>query len=152
MGEHFFGITEFGLLTKLNVYTQNVYLLLYRMACIHRVSLIVNCGFARTSICRYSQVATGRKARQQIDTAERATKFTAQYSCCPQYLHGIQDSYLDKKDKHGCSQFDRDCNKVLDGFKIKWRGTNSKNEYLDHFSEERWQRSTAYRIQTKTQF
>ena len=129
--------------------------------CTHRVSLIVNCGFARTSICRYSQVATGRKARQQIDTAERATSyctaeratnFTAQYSCCPQYLHGIQDSYLDKKDKHGCSQFDRDCNKVLDGFKMKWRGTNSKNEYLDHFSEERWRRSTAYRRQTETQF
>ena len=105
---------------------------------VRRVSLIINCGFARTSIYVHSPVSTGRQARQQMDKADRAKKFKAQFSSCPLYMHGNENTNMEQKGKDGRSLFDRDCDKVLDSFKMKWHTANDKNEYIQHFAKERW--------------
>ena len=82
------------------------------MACVRRVALIVNCGYARVCIYQnYDHQHTGTSSRQTIDIAKRQADFKEQFSgtyCFPA-------EYFDVKSKN-MTQFDRDCNKILDGF------------------------------------
>lgn len=105
------------------------------MACIRRVSLIISCGFARVSIYENSNPdRTGPHARH-IDISRRATNFRGQFS-----IYSFPDNYFEVRGKDKTTQFDRDCTKILDSFKLKFRagGRGDGQKYLDTFSRARW--------------
>lgn len=110
----------------------------HRMA-IRRPSLIVNCGYARVCIYVNSDPNQyGRYSRLNIDIANRSDKFRSQFS--PLSTYGIPEDYFTPTSNDYCSQFDRDCTKILDGFKLKFRGETGLNResYLHKFSEVKW--------------
>ncbi len=105
------------------------------MACVRQVSLIVNCGYARGCIYENSNPKrTGQHARQTIDTAKRLTNFTGQFNS----TYCFPEGYFNVSGKDNMTQFDRDCNKILDGFKSKFPGVGDKESYLDTFSRSEW--------------
>ena len=61
-----------------------------------------------------------------------------QFSTHPCY--GIPDNYLEQFDKKNKSQFDRDCERVMGGFRSKFRADVGQNRdfYLSTFSLEKW--------------
>lgn len=109
------------------------------MPSFRKTSLIVNCGYARVLIYRNSNpTRTGRNARQNIDFTERSDTFKAQFSTYPNY--GIPDGYFTPTGKDNCSPFNRDCVKILDGFRSKFRDDMrlSREAYLQEFSLLKW--------------
>ena len=108
------------------------------MSCIRQVSLIVNCGYARVCIYENSNPGSkGARARQDIDKPKRLNSFRSQFGPHPQYK--IPDGYFEVNGK-GTTQFDRDCNKILDSF-VKYRNVDiqfTKNSYLMNFSSSKW--------------
>lgn len=114
--------------------------LFYSMSIIRHVSLHVNCGYARVSIYENSRQtqAAGCRARKAIDTDKRVQHFRSQFSVCPNY--GIPAHYFTPQHKKSCCQFDRDCDKILDGFKSKWRSDFKidRESYLQKFSSAKW--------------
>lgn len=108
---------------------------------IRRPSLIVNCGYARVCIYQNSDPSrNGRNARQNIDIEQRSDKFRSQFSTVlPTY--GVPDGYFEPTaGKNHCSQFDRDCVKILDGFRSKFRSETglSREVYHHEFSLLNW--------------
>ncbi len=104
---------------------------------IQYASHIINCGYARVCIYQNSDPSRrGKNARQGINFSEREEKFKAQFTH-PTY--SIPANYFtpNNKDHHRC-QFDRDCAKILDGFKMKFMIGNSKESYLREFSLQKW--------------
>ena len=87
-------------------------------------------------VCQYMKIKTGRYKRSSIDTQNRALNFRAQFSMCPKY--GIPENYFECSRKDGTSQFDRDCNKILDGFASKFRTDMNmdRDSYLKNFCQE----------------
>ena len=108
------------------------YLSVQSMANFHRqVALLVNCGYARVCIYRNSNPQRkGKHARQTIDTLKRMTNFKEQFSDTYHFPEG----YFDVNGKDNMTQFDRDCNKILDGFKSKFPTGANKESYLETFS------------------
>lgn len=108
------------------------------MPTIRQVALIVNCGYARVCIYNNSVTTAGRHARHTIDKKARSNNFKFQFSTCSSY--GIPDGYFDSQDKHNQTQFDRDCSKILDGFKSKFRSDIGlgRDRYLQTFSFSKW--------------
>ena len=53
---------------------------------------------------------------------------------------GIPDGYFEQRGKDGKSQFDRDCNKILYGFKSKFQSDMGlgRDKYLNTFSIKSW--------------
>lgn len=108
----------------------------YSMACIRRVSRIINCGFARAWIYENSNPdRTGPHARQTIDISKRASNFRGQFS-----TYSFPDDYFEVRGKDKTTQFDRDCTKILDSFKLKFLagGRGDRKKYLDTFSIAKW--------------
>ena len=109
------------------------------MSCIRTVSYIINCGYARVTIYENSPTQRGCHGRKSIDSKQRAFNFRSQFSDCPNY--GIPSDYFEPRGKDGSSQFDRDCQKILNGFtSLKWP-SNSKIDretYLMKFSSTKW--------------
>ena len=88
----------------------------YNMYCVCRVALVVNCGYARVCIYQnYNPHRTGKSSRKDIDIAKRQMSFEEQFSC----NYCFPADYFYESSKHA-AQFDRDCNKILDGFKGKF--------------------------------
>ena len=84
---------------------------------IRQVSLIVNCGYARVSVYENSDPShRGRKARQNINIAQRLERFRSQFSTHSTYC--IPDGYFTPTHKDCSSQFDRDCSRISDGFRM----------------------------------
>ena len=107
------------------------------MSCIRRVSLIVNCGYARVCIYEHSNPGgRGQLARQGIDRQKRMDSFRAQFCTHPEYV--IPDGYFDLNGK-GMAQFDRDSSKLLDSFR-KFRSDIpvNKQRYLAQFAVSQW--------------
>ena len=105
----------------------------YNMDCIRRVALVVNCGYARVCIYQNSNPGrTGQSARQTIDIAKRQSSFKDQFSS----TYCFPADYFNVKSKN-TTQFDRDCNKILDGFKKTFSGC-SRESYLNMFSYSKW--------------
>ena len=106
--------------------------------CPRMVGLLVNCGYARTTIHNNSTSLDDGRYVKSIDRQKRALNFRSQFNMCPNY--GIPDGYFETVNKDGTSQFDRDCAKVLDAFKSKWpRGfTVDRKLYLEKFSAAKW--------------
>lgn len=106
------------------------------MACIRKVALIVNCGYARA--CIYENSRNGRKSRKTIDSQKRLANFKLQFGTHSEY--GIPIRYFEAIGRDNICQFDRDCNKVLDGFKSKFRDEVAMNRdsYLSTFSLAKW--------------
>ena len=93
-----------------------------------KVALIVNCGYARVCIHQNSSPeSTGRRARESIDTSKRMINFKEQFSG----TYNFPEGYFTVSDGHNRTQFDRDCNKILDGFRFKFLDRES---YLTTFS------------------
>ena len=112
----------------------------YSMSIIRHASLHVNCGYARVNIYENSRQtqSAGCRARTAIDTDKRACHFRSQFSICPDF--GIPAHYFTPNHTRSRSQFDRDCDKILDGFKSKWRSNFEINResYLQRFSSAKW--------------
>ena len=106
------------------------------MATIHYLSLEVNCGFARAAIYHNSTKSFGCNARLNINKAERASKFHTLFSNVPTF--GIPEGYYEGHGKKRDSKFDNACNKVLDGFKQRWKEKCAKDKYLAEFSPTKW--------------
>ena len=108
------------------------------MSCIRTVSLIVNCGYARTTIYENSKRGSDSATPLTINREQRMRTFRSQFSSCMNF--GIPDGYFDPKGKEGLRQFDRDCDKVVKAFKFKWpTGFDIlKEEYLTKFSNAKW--------------
>jgi hypothetical protein len=104
------------------------------MSCIRRVSHIVNCGYARVAIYRNSNPE--QNAHHTIDTATRATHFRQQFGSS--YL--FPEDYFEPSGKKNTnpSQFDRDCKRILDGFKSTFLGGGDRQSYLSNFSLANW--------------
>ena len=102
------------------------------------VSLIVNCGYARTTIYMNSKQNDSSATSITVNREQRIRVFRSQFSSCSNF--GIPDRYFDPKGKEGLSQFDQDCDKVVKAFKSKWpSGCNiHKEEYLTKFSNAKW--------------
>lgn len=106
---------------------------------IRRPSLVLNCGYARVCIYENSDPKrNGRNARQDIDIACRCEKFQSQFGTLPTY--GVPQDYFTPTGKDRNFPFDRDCTKILDGFRSKFRGDMglSRESYLLEFSVEKW--------------
>ena len=102
-------------------------------------SLMVNCGYAR--VCIYANSDPNRRgpnARRNIDTESRSQKFLSQFGTLPTY--GIPEEYftVTPTSKNHCSQFDRHCNKILNGFQSKFNIGLSRDSYLTSFSLAKW--------------
>ena len=109
------------------------------MSCIRAVALVVNCGYAHVSIYENSNpTKIGCHKHSSIDTQNRALNFRAQFSMCSNY--GIPDNYFEQNRKDGTSQFDHDCNKILNGFASKFQTdiNMDRDSYLNKFSSGRW--------------
>ena len=118
------------------------------MDCIRRVALIANCGYARVCIYENSDPKrNGRSARQTIDIAKRQAKFKEQFSSTFSY----PDGYFDKRSKDA-TQFDRDCTKILDGFKPKFLKGGDKETYLSLFSKKKNGVNCLFRKETSTPY
>ena len=105
------------------------------MACVRQVALIVNCGYARVCIYQNSNPkGTGKQARQTIDTSEKIINFRGQFSG----IYCFPDGYFDVRDENNMTQFHRDCNKILDGFKSKFPIGANRESYLNTFSHSKW--------------
>ncbi len=104
------------------------------MPCICKVALIVNCGYARVCIYENSDPRNGR-IRKTIDTQKRLANFKSQFSTYPAY--GIPTRYFEAAGKGSKCQFDRDCDKILDGFNSADIGLH-RNSYLFTFSLANW--------------
>ena len=104
---------------------------IYSMACVRYVALAVNCGYARVCIYQNSNPQrTGPNARQAIDKTKRETKFRDQFSG----TYFFPEGYFSVIGRKGLTQFNRDCDKVLDGFKSKFPVRQPRESYLDTFS------------------
>ena len=102
------------------------------MACVRQVALIVNCGYARVCIHENSNPkSAGRRARESIDTSKRMMNFKEQFSGTNSFPEG----YFTVNDGHNRTQFDRDCNRILDVFRSKYPDRES---YLATFSNSKW--------------
>ena len=104
------------------------------MANFRQVGLVVNCGYARVCIYLNSNPeGRGQHARQSIDTLRRATNFREQFSsfCLP-------ESYFKVSEKKKTSQFDRDCQRIVDGFRSKFPFGTNRDSYLETFSNSKW--------------
>lgn len=115
----------------------------YSMACIRKPSLTVNCGYARVCIYENSTLSrTGRNARQTFDATERAQTFQTQFSTYQNY--SIPDRYFEPKFKDNSSQFDRDSDKIIGGFRMKFRSiySGARDSYLHEFSSMKWSELT----------
>ena len=107
--------------------------------CIRTVSYILNCGFARVNICENTPTQKGCYGRLNIDNNDRTRKFRIQFSDHPGY--GIPENYFEPTGKDKKSQFERDSDKVIDGFrKLKWPSgcAVDKEAYIRKFSSGRW--------------
>ena len=81
----------------------------------------------------YDLQRTGTSSCQTIDIAKRQANFKEQFSgtyCFPA-------EYFDVKGKN-MSQFDRDCNKILDGFTKEFPPQCNKESYLNISSKSKW--------------
>ena len=78
----------------------------------------------------------GQKARETIDTLKRATSFKEQFS----KTYSFPENYFDVSGRYSKTQFDRDCDKILDGFKSKFLAgfRGDRQGYLDTFSVAKW--------------
>ena len=78
---------------------------------------------------------TGPNARQSIDTDKRARAFRQQFS-----TYSFPDKYFEVSGKDGTTQFDRDCDRILDSFKSKFLAgaQDDRKGYLDTFSLAKW--------------
>ena len=72
--------------------------------------------------------------RQTIDTLKRIINFREQFSA----IYCFPNGYFDVRDKNNVTQFDRDCNKILDGFKSKFPVVGNRESYLNTFSYSKW--------------
>lgn len=109
------------------------------MSCIKIVSLQVNCGYARTCIYQNSNPkGIGSTVHLAIDTQARADNFKSQFSNLSNYV--ILDGYFECNGKSQKSQFDSDCEKILSGFRGKFRCNKglSRDNYTDTFSPTKW--------------
>lgn len=88
------------------------------MSAIKYVSLQVNCGYARTAMFECVPTLRGCNARKGIEKEETISKFKTIFQSNPTY--GIPDGYFDSTEKHE-SPFVFACNKILNGFKKKWK-------------------------------
>ena len=98
------------------------------------VALAVNCGYARVCIYRNSNPGrSGPSARESIDTSQRATNFKMQFgsNCLP-------EDYFSVSGYKNMTKFERDCNKILDGFKSRFLQGGDKESYLETFSHSKW--------------
>lgn len=97
------------------------------MSCIRKVSLIINCGYART--CIYENSGTAN---------DTAMNFRSRFSAYPEY--GFPEGYFEAKGKENFSQFDRDSSKILTSFKSKFRTDIGldRSSYLSTFSLKKW--------------
>ena len=105
------------------------------MACVRRVSLVINCGYARVCIYENSNPERmGRHARQTIDTSERMSKFKEQFSAS----YSFPEGYFNESGQNKKSPFDRDCNRILDGFSMVFPTKCEKKSYISTFSDSKW--------------
>ena len=98
------------------------------------VALNFNCGYARACIYQNSNPnRMGQNARETIDIAKRTKNFKEQFSstyCLPDRYFTVSSG------KDNTTQFDRDCNKILDGFKSKFLAGGDRESYLNTFSHK----------------
>lgn len=66
-------------------------------------------------------------------TSKRATKFREQFN-----TYSFPSDYFEISGKDNITQFDRDCNKILDSFKSKFLIGGDRAKYLETFSIEKW--------------
>ena len=102
----------------------------------HRPSLNINCGFARASVyCNSDTDTVGAHARESIDTLKRAREFRTQFS-----NFSYPENYFQVGGKDRKAPFDRDCDKILDGFKSKFLAgaRGDRQGYLETFSLAKW--------------
>ena len=108
------------------------------MACIHRASLAINCGYARVSVYDTSQPEqhTGRNSRETVNREKRIAAFKKHFNThdCPEKYFEVNGA------KDGRSQFERDCSRIMDGFTSKFLSgaRGDKTGYLDTFSLGMW--------------
>ena len=76
----------------------------------------------------------GKHARQTIDTSKRMINFREQFSG----TYSFPEGYFDVIGKNNMTQFNRDCDKILDGFRSKFLLGADRESYLDTFSHSRW--------------
>ena len=109
----------------------------YSMAFVSHVPLSFNCGYARVCIYQNSNPKrTGQNAQETIDTSKRMQKFREQFSST---YHHLPDSYFTiETRKDNMTQFDRDCQKILAGFKSKFLAGGDRETYLNTFSQSKW--------------
>ena len=96
---------------------QSLYISIYRMSLIRMLSLEVNCGYARTTIHNNSVTCLDGRYKKQVKP-ERNLNFRTQFSTlCPNF--GIPSDYFDAKFKDKTSQFEKDCDKLIQAFQTK---------------------------------
>lgn len=108
------------------------------------VTLILNCGFARTAI---RELTPKLRWKNSIDITKRSTEFKNLFHEQEQF--GIQQSYFDSSNAKA-SQFDRDCDAILKIWGKKWHPTNKRQEYETAFAIQKWKDLSAEQKQKHT--
>ena len=111
--------------------------------CVRYVTLDFNCGFARTAVRQLTPKIHGTKI---FDKQKRAEEFKQLFSACPEY--GFPDSYFDDDSNAHGSLFNRDCDKILKIWSKRWNPTESRQQYEQVFSIEKWKTLTNQQAHT----
>ena len=92
--------------------------------CVKHTVLKINCGFARTAM---RELTPKRNGHILIDKQKRETEFQNLFGECTGYVR--EASYFTDNGNND-SQFNRDCERILDFFRMKWNPNEAKLQYV----------------------
>ena len=118
----------------MNFHILDTYVCLINMAsnCQKHITLDFNCGYARTAV---RELTPKRRWKSATYATERASKFKDLFGAHEKY--GIQQSYFEVSDNKP-SQFNQDCEKILQIWSKRWNPSSTRQDYEDTFSIQKW--------------
>ena len=108
------------------------------------VTLVFNCGFARTAVRELTPKA---RWKNPSDITKRSIEFKNLF--CKYDQFGVEQSYFDPNNTKP-SQFKCDCDSILKIWSKKWHPSTTRQEYETTFSIQKWKDMSAEQQQKHT--
>ena len=96
------------------------------------ITLDFNCGYARVAVRELTPKGRWKSATYMT---ERALKFRNLFGMNDKY--GVQPSYFEANDNQS-SQFDHDCEKIVQIWSKRWNPSSTRQEYEATFAIQKW--------------
>ena len=114
------------------MYLQHIIYTQMAKDCVKYTALEINCGFARTAMRELTPKGNGHIL---IDKQKRKADFQNLFEECTSY--GIVASHFSDDEKND-SKFNRDCERMLGYFKMRWNPKEARQQYEETFSTLKW--------------